>query len=180
MFNEVFGYPLAVDPRRHHGPMVEKSEHNGAHDGRIVVGPLEPRPGLVYQRVVDNTRDDGRVEDLRCPTALGALDVVFRKRRPARARFANVNTEVVLTSAEDCFTAEERATLHAFVRAMRLDWGGLDVLRDRRDGRLYVVDVNKTDMGPPTALPLADKLAAVERLARTFRARLAAPSHTRG
>ena len=31
-----FGHPLAVDPRLHVGPAVEKSEINAAHDGRIV------------------------------------------------------------------------------------------------------------------------------------------------
>jgi hypothetical protein len=51
---------------------------------------------------------------------------------------------------------------------MHLDWGGLDVLRDRADGRLYVVDVNKTDMGPPIALPWADKLRATRLMARAL------------
>jgi hypothetical protein len=52
---------------------------------------------------------------------------------------------------------------------MRLDWGGLDVLRDRTDGRLYVVDVNKTDMGPPIAMKLRDKITVTRRLAAAFR-----------
>lgn len=172
VFEAVFGYPLAVDPTRHEGPMVEKSEHNGAHDGRIVTGPSAPCDGCVYQRLVGNERDDGLVEDLRCPTVFGDLDVVFLKRRPSHDRFANVNAEVELSRADRCFTPEERARLTAFVRAMKLDWGGIDVLRDRRDGRLYVVDVNKTDMGPPTALPLLDKLRAVRALARAFAAGL--------
>ena len=175
VFEDVFGYPLAVDPAAHDGPMVEKSEDNGAHDGRLVDGPREPAPGRVYQRMVDTLREDGLVEDMRCPTILGACDVVFLKRRPAATRFANANDEVVLTSADACFSPEERARLSAFTRAMGLDWGGLDVLRDRRDGRIYVVDVNKTDMGPPTALRLLDKVRATRRLARLFLDRL---SHT--
>jgi hypothetical protein len=59
--------------------------------------------------------------------------------------------------------------IREFARLLGLDWGGLDVLRDRAEGRLYIVDANKTDMGPPTALPLADKLAATRLLARAFR-----------
>ena len=50
---------------------------------------------------------------------------------------------------------------------MCLDWGGLDILRDK-DGRIYVVDVNKTDMGPPITLPLGDKLKATGLLADAF------------
>ena len=70
---------------------------------------------------------------------------------------------------QDVFTDAEIERLGAFSRAMGLDWGGLDVLRDRASGRLYVVDVNKTDMGPPIALPFLDKIAAVSRLGRALR-----------
>jgi hypothetical protein len=52
----------------------------------------------------------------------------------------------------------------------------LDVLRDATEGRLYIVDANKTDMGPPTALPLSDKLHATRTLAKAFRAFVACPS----
>ena len=46
---------------------------------------------------------------------------------------------------------------------MKLDWGGLDILRERGTGRLYIVDVNKTDM-PPLALPFVDKMRASRKL----------------
>ena len=39
------------------------------------------------------------------------------------------------------------------------------ILRDRADGRLYIVDANKTDMGPPIALPIPPKLMAVRMIA---------------
>jgi hypothetical protein len=40
----------------------------------------------------------------------------------------------------------------------------MDILRDR-DGRIYIVDVNKTDAGPIIALPLGEKLASTAILA---------------
>ncbi|MGD2134192.1 MAG: hypothetical protein PVI23_15475 [Maricaulaceae bacterium] len=175
VFEAVFGYPLTIDPLAHDGPVVEKSEKNGAHDGRVAAAPCAPREGFVYQRLIDNTRADGLVEDLRCPTVFGRIGPVFLKRRPVSARFANENAEVGLTTAEACFTNEERAKLTAFARAMKLDWGGLDVLRDKADGRLYIVDVNKTDMGPPTALPLGKKLEATRALGEMLAAGLARP-----
>jgi glutathione synthase/RimK-type ligase-like ATP-grasp enzyme len=95
--------------------------------------------------------------------------VVFIKRRPAAERFANANASVSLARPQDVFSDLEIAQLSAFAHAMRLDWGGLDVLRDRPSGRLYVVDVNKTDMGPPIALPFADKLRAVARMGRALK-----------
>jgi hypothetical protein len=59
---------------------------------------------------------------------------------------------------------------------MGLDWGGLDILRDRHDGRLYVVDVNKTDVGPLIAPSWPDKLRSMRRLADALVRLLDAPS----
>lgn len=168
VFERVFGYSLAVDPATWTGAAVEKSELNGAHDGRVVDCPRPAREGYVYQRVIANTDDGVMVEDLRCPTVAGEIPAVFIKRRPVDDRFANYNCEVRLRRPEDVLSEDERLKLAAFAREMGLEWGGLDVLRDRRDQRIYVVDVNKTDMGPPTALPLADKARAALRLARAF------------
>ena len=58
---------------------------------------------------------------------------------------------------DDLLSNKERAQLKQFAAAMGLDWGGMDVLRNKNDGKIYVVDVNKTDMGPPIALSLKDK-----------------------
>ena len=51
---------------------------------------------------------------------------------------------------------------------MGLDWGGLDVLRDRADGRIYVVDVNKTDVGPVIALSWTDKMRSMRLLGQAM------------
>jgi hypothetical protein len=168
VFEEIFGYPLAVNPRAGEGPAVEKSEENAAHDGAIVHRPVEPRPGRVYQKLIDNRSSDGLVADLRTPTIGGRPVCVFIKERPIAHRFSNDNVRVSLRAPEDVFSAAEIESLTRFGQAMGLDWGGLDVLRDREDGRIYVVDANKTDMGPPFALPLVDKLRATRRLARAF------------
>jgi hypothetical protein len=47
---------------------------------------------------------------------------------------------------------------------MKLDWGGLDVLREHESGRLYVVDVNKTDTGPAVVLNWRDRAKATTLL----------------
>lgn len=162
VFEAVFGYTLTIDPTTHVGPAVEKGEANGAHDGRIVLCPTPALPGRVYQRVVDNA-DGDQVVDLRTPCVGGAPVLTFIKQRPLADRFANYNTTVSLTAPDRVFSPEELDSIGRFCAAMRLDWGGLDILRDRVDGRLYIVDVNKTDM-PPLRLPWLDKMRAVARL----------------
>ncbi len=165
VFEDCFGYSLSVDPASWDGPMVEKSELNGAHDGRIINGPYAPREGRVYQRVIDNSIPGDLVEDIRCPTIGGEIPIVIFKRRGMSERFLNSNTECELAETDSVLSRTEQAQLAEFTRAMKLDWGSLDVLRDRRDNRLYVVDVNKTDMGPPVAMTLNDKIKATKCLA---------------
>jgi phosphohistidine swiveling domain-containing protein len=103
------------------------------------------------------------------PCVAGAPALTFIKRRPVIDRFANYNSSVSLTTPDRVFSPEELDSIGRFCAAMRLDWGGLDILRDRVDGRLYIVDVNKTDM-PPLRLPWLDKMRAVARLGAALNA----------
>ncbi|MGQ0533566.1 MAG: hypothetical protein ACT4OF_12885 [Caulobacteraceae bacterium] len=166
-----FGNPLAINPMRFTGQAVEKSEINAAHDGRIVQCPTQAIPGRAYQRVVDNriNADLSLVEDLRTCTIGGKPVLVFIKRREVTKRFLNTNTEVLLRSPEEVFSRGELDQISAFTREIGLDWGGVDVLRDRNDGKLYIVDANKTDMGPPIGLNLPDKIKATYMLRDAFR-----------
>jgi hypothetical protein len=166
-----FGNPLAIDPTTFVGEAVEKSEINAAHDGHIIRCPTQAIPGRVYQRVVDNRMNANLdlVEDLRTCTIGGKPVLVFIKRREVTKRFLNTNTEVLLRSPEEVFSREELDQIGAFTREIGLDWGGVDVLRDRNDGKLYIVDANKTDMGPPIGLNLPDKIRATYMLRDAFR-----------
>ena len=168
-FHAIFGYALALDPQTSTEPFLEKSEENGVHDAQIHTRPVRAQSGRVYQKLVDNKTKDGTVLDYRCPTVFGDIPLVFMKERPIGNRFANLNTRVRMTTTTACFSAEELSNIKAFCAAMKLDWGGLDILRDAKDGRIYIVDVNKTDMGPPLALPIKDKLSAVKTLGQALR-----------
>lgn len=168
-FEVASGETLAVDPTTFAGRMVEKSELNAAHDGRILEGPLdEPVEGKTYQRLIDNEIPGGLVEDLRCCLVGGSPVVVFRKRRPLERRFLNENVQVLLDEPRNCYTQEEIKIIERFAAEIGLDWGGVDVLRDRASGKIFIVDANKTDMGPPVALKLGAKLRATRRMARAF------------
>ncbi|NNE41974.1 MAG: hypothetical protein HKN14_13765 [Marinicaulis sp.] len=171
VFEETFGYSLALDPTIYIGKAVEKSEANGKHDGRIVRCPVEaPKRGHVYQRVIDNTFDGSEHVDIRTPIVGGTIPFVYLKRRGAERRFSNDNDRVDLANADVVLSADEQSKILEFAKNMGLDFGGLDVLRDRSDGRIYIVDANKTDMGPPAAMSGQDKLRAMRGLASAFAA----------
>lgn len=164
-FAEAFGYALSLDPTTGIGVCVEKGEANGIHDGAIVALPCQPKPGKVYQHLIDNRGSDGLVEDLRTPTVNGRPVCVFIKRRDINHRFSNDNDECWLRAIEDVFSAAEIASIERFCAILKLDWGGLDILRDASSGLIYIVDANRTDMGPPIALPLSDKIKSTRQLA---------------
>lgn len=169
VMEEAFGYPLAIDPLTFVGEAVEKGEGNGLHDGRLVTAPLSPAPGKAYQRVIKTEGADGMACDLRTACVGGEPVVVFVKQKPASARFSIQNTSVVVKTPEQVFSADEIAQLKRFLAAMKLDWGGLDVLREHSSGRLYVVDVNKTDTGPAVVLNWRDRTKATTLLSDALR-----------
>jgi len=168
MNEKAFGYPLALNPETHQGEAVEKGEGNGTHDGRLVQCPLPRVPGKAYQRVIKTEAEDGWAYDLRTACVGRKPVLVFLKKKPAAARFSIQNTSVVVKTPEEVFSAAELAQLERFLEAMQLDWGGLDVLRERATGRLFVVDVNKTDTGPAVVLNWRDRKRATSLLAEAL------------
>ena len=163
VFESVFGYPLCVDPETACGPIVVKSEKNGVHDGRVINAPAERREGWCYQRLIDTIGPDGYCRDLRTPCVGGRPVLVWVKMKPADGRFTIHNRKAFLKDPSEVFSVAELALITAFNLRMGLDWGGLDILRDR-DGRIYIVDVNKTDVGPVIALSWRDKVISMNRL----------------
>jgi hypothetical protein len=143
----VAGYSISVDPLTTHGPMVEKPEENGRHAGRVVEGPLQRRaPGMVYQRLVESLADDGRILQLRVVVIGSRIVFTYGKWRPYGNWFKG--TELTLPRPTDeLLSAHEQDLVLRFADAMALEYGELDALRDR-DGRLYVVDANRTPVLP--------------------------------
>ena len=66
------------------------------------------------------------------------------------------------------FTSQEIEDLNAFAESIELDFGQLDVCRDNRSGRIYVVDPNNTPFGPANGMSPWDKEAALRALATDF------------
>ena len=109
--------------------------------------------------------------DIRTPIVGGkTTPYVFLKKRTRDLRFTNDNHRVDLAAIDAMLSRDEQQKIAAFAAAMRMDFGGLDVLRDRNDGRIYIVDANKTDMGPPSVMRSQDKLTAMRGLADAFAA----------
>lgn len=166
---EAFGYDVRVDPRRHVGHCVRKSDENALHDGAIIQCPVAvEEAGYVYQRVIDNAVDDRTVEDIRLPVFGDIVPFAYRKYRHLSQRFGNLNSRVVLDKTDSAIDNNELQLVLRFCRSMQIEYAELDVLRDRSDGRLYVIDVNPTPYGPPNHLSPIDAKRAMKLMDDAF------------
>lgn len=169
-FMKVFGYSAMVDPLTFRGRIVKKSDINARHDGMILEAPVEkPDKECVYQLLIDNSDTEDRVMDIRVPVVGTVLPFVYLKYRPVTERFRNITLQTEIRPAGEVLTAGEIALLNAYCRELKLDYGELDVLRHRADGRIYVVDVNNTPQGPPAHTSRKDSAFALHVIAKAFR-----------
>lgn len=171
VWEDVAGYPLALDPLTTTGLLVEKPEENARHGGRIVSGPLKRRRrGYTYQRLVD-CRIEGKIHQLRVVVTGPHLPLAYEKWRPEPEWFGGTRISIPHPPAE-LFSAEEQMLLLRFAAAMNLEYGELDVLRDEPSGRLYVVDCNRTPTRP-ISLPEEVRDQVYNTQAQAFRQLLA-------
>ncbi len=161
----VFGYGLAVDPRLG-GPYLRKSIENAKHDARIFDAAAEPDLGYVYQRPLQNRYAEGLFEEIRLPYVGACLPVCIVKLKVDERRFLGMpGLDEIRTVESDelyavanavplelMFSREEIAQFDRFAREMGLDCGEFDIIRDGDNGRLYLIDVNKTAAGPTILL----------------------------
>ncbi len=166
---EVFGYNTIIDPTTFKGKAVRKSDKNALHDGEVIDCPIESSdPNSVYQIVIDNSFDAHHVVDFRVPVIAGEIPLCYKKFKEYKVRFTNDVSSSTLHSPKEIFSDTELIMISDFANKFELDFGELDVLR-HSDGKIYIIDVNKTPYGPPFGLALEDKEKAVSMLTASFK-----------
>ncbi len=174
-FSHCFGYALEVDPLSYAGPIVCKSEANYAHDGRVLVGPLssdDTREDCVYQKLINSEINENEVMDHRVVITGSVIPLVYLKYRPKASRFASSNNWVEMVETSEVFSDSEQKQIMAFAQHVGLDYGEIDVMRDCRDERIYIVDITGTPGVVPKDLRPDHVDCALERMAWGLRFRL--------
>lgn len=172
VFEDVFGYPLNLDPRTHTGPCVKKSNKNGVHDGTIVQCPVDAIDGdFAYQKAIDNEVGNGLVQDIRVPIFRRRIPHVYLKFRPVENRFSNTNEFAELREVTAVLSESEIDQILDFCEGMGMDYGELDVLRDNGDGRIYIVDANFTPAARPNGLSDEHAERSLNHMAQLFERR---------
>lgn len=148
-FQQAFGYTSLVDPLTFEGKCVEKGIINATHSGEIVECPLTTvKKDHIYQVLIDNTLENGSVQDIRVPIFGKVIDIVLLKHRAVEERFETSSTQTIIKKTEEILTKEEIQNINKFVQLMHLEYGELDVLRDKTTNKIYIVDVNNTPHYP--------------------------------
>jgi hypothetical protein len=172
IFEKVFGYSIAVDPTTYTGNAVKKSDINALHDGQVIQCPIDRiDEGYVYQKLINNQLDDEMNVQYRVPIFKNTIPFVFLKYRSITNRFGLMppsNLKIEIAEVHEIFTQQEVDTILTFCQEIGLDLGDLDILRDKDDGRIYIVDANNTPSGPPDAIRKEEAEIALQRLALIF------------
>lgn len=151
---EVFGYSTRLDPRKYEGKCVRKNDINASHDGQIIdcpISDLDQR--YIYQKLIDNTYDDDHVVDIRVPIIGKTIPLVYFKYKPIDSRFGNFRMVKNVKSPEihepeAVFSKSEIHNIMEMAEKMNIEFGEMDILRDKDDKQIYVIDVNNTPTGP--------------------------------
>ena len=171
-FEETFGYSLFVDPKKHIGKCVMKLNWNALHKGQIIDCPTEPREGdFVYQKLIRNEVQDGLMEDMRVPVFGNKIPFVYLKYRDIEDRLvdrAHTGKKAIIVAVNEVLSEQEMKNINIFCKKIGLDYGELDVLRDRIDGRIYIVDANNTPSGPTSAISEDEAKKAIYSLSKAF------------
>lgn len=154
-FKEVFGYSITIDPYTYKGLGVKKSELNYKHDGEIIPFPIKSKQeGYVYNKLISNLIDDNIILDMRVPIIGSKIPLVFLRYRSISKRFSDYDICVKVAETKKMLSDLEIEKILKFCKMMKLEFGELDVLRNKDEkGLLYIVDVSRTPASPPKKLP---------------------------
>ncbi len=175
----MFGYGAEIDPRVYRGACAMKTDENARGRGFLVQAPVDRvEPGFVYQRFIACT-EGGQTVNYRVPVIAGEIPLCYvLTRAPITDHIKTDAVECRLVETDELLSRDEQARILALCDRLGLDFGELDVLRSDDDGRIYVIDVNKTPAGMGIAYrhrwSAAQRRTALQRLAHAFATAVAA------
>lgn len=151
VFEQVFGYSLRANTATA-GPMLRKSNYNGAHDGKVIQGPVtEIEEGVVYEKLLNNQLSENLFQDMRVTYLKGMIPLISLRFHDRECRFGKVRRATV-EKVEDHLSSREIEQIRHFCRQLGFEYGDLDLIRNRDDQRLYIVDANPTPSVPSSSV----------------------------
>ncbi|MCP4457681.1 MAG: hypothetical protein GY816_06595 [Cytophagales bacterium] len=158
LHKKIFGTSLIINPLTYKGEFLEKDGGTPGGAGHtanntpfiIHQHPIkEVNDQSVYVRLIDNLDEHGYFIDQRVYVFKQEIFPCCRifqlKGRFETQSAGSISKEI--RWLEDEFSKEERGKMLKFVKRLQLDYGEIDVIRERRSKNIYLVDVNNTPYG---------------------------------
>ena len=173
-FSDVFEEEFLIDPLKYEGTAVRKSNINAEHDGKLVDCPLKKFPknekggDFSYQKYIDGNERKYFI-NIRVPVFGDEIPFVYKYFKPKSQLFTGlVEKALIINNPLSYFSTDEYDKLIRFCKTIHLDYGELDLIRDRHTNQIYIVDVNDTPTGPPGILTGIQFDHAMDRLTESF------------
>jgi hypothetical protein len=165
---KVFGYGLTINPQTYKGKYVKKGNLNSLHNGVILDHPEKPQKGFVYQTLI-NTESNGELIEARFPIFGKKAPFVYLKYRPLDNRFGSKNNRIEVVQPEKVVSKDEYKKILEFCQEIGLDCGELDVLRDNKTKKIYIIDVNNTPSSPPYEISFSAYKKCLQMMSDAFK-----------
>ncbi|AFY37115.1 hypothetical protein Lepto7376_0717 [[Leptolyngbya] sp. PCC 7376] len=170
VFEAVFGYPILINPLSEAGLAFKKSNINSLSDGEVIELPITEEnfdEYSIYQKFID-TQTEGQYVDIHMPIYDGLMPLAIIDSRPQKQPSPTNYSSIEIQNVSSVFSEIEVEQLKLFAQKLSLDYGEFDILRDRHDGKIYVVDVNNTPCEFPQGLTADQQEFLLEKLSDTF------------
>jgi hypothetical protein len=168
-FKKAFKYSLEINPTKYKGYCVQKSNNNARKDGKLIKCPTKKLPGYSYEKYADSTNKEGFLVDIRTPIFKDQIPFVYLRFKPQNEKFIDSkNQKVTFAETKDIFSEKEVKQIVSFCKNLGFDYGEMDILRDCKNKKIYIVDANTTPFGPHR-LPKDVTKKALKRLPETFK-----------
>ena len=178
-FRESFGYSSFVDPTTYVGKCVRKSELNAQHDGFVIEAPIKEKvEGFIYQKLLQRVEEDTLVVDFRVGVFGNTLTSFCTRYKEIENRFGRSISQR-LADERTYLSEEERGNILKFCRKIGLEYGEIDMIRDEKDQRLYLLDANNTPFWPLRSFNISqeDRQGMLDQYEAAFREQFLEPGH---
>jgi hypothetical protein len=165
---KVFGYNTIIDPFTYDGRAIIKSDDNAKHDGVEILFPIEQiAQDKIYQMIIDNQVGDLYL-DYRVCVINREIPIFYKKYKSKEKRYTN---DVLFATVGEYHELPEnvREKIILFAQEMHCEFCELDVLKDNKSNRWFIIDLNKTPYGPPAPLNEKDKKKSIQILSECFK-----------
>lgn len=169
IFTNVFGYSSFVDPKTFVGKYVKKNNYNGLRDAKILTQKETKEDGYIYQKLINSELNNMIIEDLRIFIIKGKVVLLQRKTRLTDRRFGHSSYSAVNADYKEEFSNDEITKIELFCTQLGMDYGELDIMRERTDGKMYIIDANNTPAGFTSKLSEVDCVASLDILSEAFK-----------